>query len=105
MSTDDGDDDGGDSSAPWYFDPPALIAVVMASFIGVVAVLWFLCWLVKSRYIWWRDRRAKSKQPVDDGQELLERRETIEDHRKSEGSIDTCYEFAKPVENNSRLEV
>ena len=52
-----------------------------------------------------RSEKDKFREPVHDGQELLERRETVEDPRKSEGTIDTCYEFSKPVGKSARLEV
>ena len=105
MSTDHGDDDGGDSPAPWFSNPVLDTLVVVASFIAVVLVLIVLWKLVKTPYIWWRDRRAKFRQPVDDGHELLERQESVEGPRKSEESTRTLYESEQPVEINAKSEV
>ena len=105
MSTDHGDDDGGDSLALWFYLPIALTAVIVAIFVAAIIVLWILWKVVKTPYIWWRDRRAKFRQPVDDGHELLERQESVEGPRKSEESTGTIYESEKPVENNAKLEV
>ena len=106
MSTDDGDDDGGQNSAPpWFLDPVADTAVLVALVIAAGLIFCLVRKLVKPPYIRWRDRRAQSRKPADDCFELVERQETVEDPRRSEESIGSRCEFEKPVENNAKLEV
>ena len=108
MSTDNCDAADADECgppAPWFSNPFLDILVLVACFIALCLVIWFLWCLVKTPYIWWRERRAKLREPVADDHELLEREEPVEEPRRSEGSTRSCYDLGKPVESNARLEV
>ena len=108
MSTDNCDAADADECgppAPWFSNMFLDILVLLACFIALCLVILFLWCLVKTPYIWWKDRRAKSREPVADGHELLEREDPVEEPRRSEGSTRSCYDLGKPVENNAELEV
>ena len=105
MSTNHGDNDGGDSLVPWYHNKVLLTLVIASPFIAVGLVYLYLLnygWIPENRR---EDRTARPRQPVDDGHELVERRETFEGPRKSEESARTLCESEQPVETNAKLEV
>ena len=91
--------------APWFSNIALDIFVLVACFIALGLAILLLWYLVKIPYIWWRERRAKSREPVADGHELLEREEPVEEPRRSEGSTRSCYDVGRPVENNAEVEV
>ncbi len=117
MSTNDDDrsptgtqDDCQGPPASWSFNLPLLVLVVVVCiFLGgfIFLVLGWLAWVLLLELIthWWRDQRAKSREPIDDCCELEERGEPVEDPRRSEGSVGSCCEFEELVKAKARLMV
>ena len=84
----------------WYESPGCTILAIVA--IGLRVIIIILAAVMYSRAI--ENARNSIRAPDDDGHELLERQEPVEDRRKSEESIETCYEFEEPLKTNAKLE-
>ena len=84
MSTDHGDDGGGNAPAPWWLNPLADIAVIIAIIIAAFIVIGLVFILMDPISIWWRGRRAKPRESSDDNCELVDRQESIKENTELE---------------------